>query len=551
MNRSKLPILLVLLLALLAAGFTRHWAAVARTRGTAPAVAHAGGAAGLSRMNSYALALLLGGLRGPLVMFLWPSSEEQKQEKNLEDFDTKIEWIRLLQAEFDTVHIFQIWNKAYNISVQMANLGNKYRTILDALEYAHNVDAERPNNINILTAIGQIYGEKLGNSAEKAYYRERLREESMARQDLVRVTLPADRRAELSELAIANGVSPRKLQFTTDDKSGAVSVTLPKPVVEAIRRKLEGPNVTFVDRPRLRQNRNDPAWRRTELDPLLDASGKILPEHASELQHLKPYEPFRYGVSPLALGYNYYKRSQVLQNVHNQKHAQLSELVVDSRPALGLKAWSEEEWERGRRAELEAFGQQVPTERVQMETPLADLKLDAAPVAQPPLDEAIYSYDRCALLTRDSIKEYRRHLEADKTNVTTYTSHIDGLLAQEALVSGDRDYLLALRAGPGSAERQNLVKSAAEHYRQSIHRNQLILLQYYVDDELVKRFYPSGLTKANIVEKNLSAEQVNQLYAAIRAAVPRQIDQYAYGEEFLEFSSYIHRAQSRLKNLGQ
>ena len=32
-------------------------------------------------MNSYALTLLLGGLRGPLVMFLWPSAEDQKSER--------------------------------------------------------------------------------------------------------------------------------------------------------------------------------------------------------------------------------------------------------------------------------------------------------------------------------------------------------------------------------------------------------------------------------------------------------------------------------------
>ena len=50
-------------------------------------------------------------------MILWTSSESQKNEKDLEGFDTKVEWIRLLQPEFDTVHVFQVWNKAYNISV--------------------------------------------------------------------------------------------------------------------------------------------------------------------------------------------------------------------------------------------------------------------------------------------------------------------------------------------------------------------------------------------------------------------------------------------------
>src|SRR5262245_46914305 len=109
MSRSRLSIVVVLLVSLLAQGAARQWASAERHSGRGAAtVAAASGAANLSRMNSYALALLLGGLRGPLVMFLWPSAEEQKNQKNLEDFDTKIEWIRLLQAEFDTVHIFQM-----------------------------------------------------------------------------------------------------------------------------------------------------------------------------------------------------------------------------------------------------------------------------------------------------------------------------------------------------------------------------------------------------------------------------------------------------------
>src|SRR5205814_10595167 len=140
-------------LALVATGFARSLADAKRTAG--PPLGSMGGGGGgsqLSRMNSFALALLLGGLRGPLVMILWTSSESQKTERNLEDFDTKVEWIRMLQPEFDTVHIFQMWNKAYNISVKMTSLSNKYATILDALEYAQKVDRERANNINIITA---------------------------------------------------------------------------------------------------------------------------------------------------------------------------------------------------------------------------------------------------------------------------------------------------------------------------------------------------------------------------------------------------------------
>ena len=149
MKRGRTTIIAVLIVALLATGAMQMLVQRQRTK------MHARGAAGqqsnssLSRMDSYALALLLGGLRGPLVMFLWTQSESQKGNRDLQGLDTQIEWIRLLQPEFDTVHLFQIWNKAYNLSVQMAALSNKYATILDAIDYARSVDSERPNNINI------------------------------------------------------------------------------------------------------------------------------------------------------------------------------------------------------------------------------------------------------------------------------------------------------------------------------------------------------------------------------------------------------------------
>jgi hypothetical protein len=564
MNRNRLPIIVVLVLSLAAAGFTRQLAALQRSRGVG--AAHQTGAAKLGQMNSYALALLLGGLRGPLVMFLWPSAETQKQEKNLADFDTKIEWIRLLQAEFDTVHIFQIWNKAYNISVQMSNLGNKYRTILDALEYAHSVDVERPGNINILTAIGGIYFDKLAGSAEKAYYRERVRDESMARRDMVRVTLPADRREQLVKLSIDAGLPARKLRIYTDDRTGEIWANVSKGIADAIKDGL-GPNAKYTDRPRQRIDRNDPTWRRTELDPILDAQGNVLPEYlaaknprrpgldpsaewndGSELQYLRQYEPFPYGVSPYALGYSYYKRSQVLQTVGKQKHAQLSDSVIDSRPALALKNWSEEEWERASRAEVEAFGKPVTSsERRALQAPTALIKLDEPIVHRHPLNEAIFEYGRAAKLAQDSIAEYERHLKNDAINVSTYLSHIDEMRGAAAYCSGNHDYLLAM-AEP--ARRQELARSAAEHYRAALRIYRTIVLTYYVTDGIVAQVYPKDVTRATIAQKNLSDEQLGSILASVRALLPPDLNQYESGEEMKEFLTYIDRAQARLNNLG-
>src|SRR5918993_5574477 len=180
----------------------------------------------------------------------------------------------MLQPEFDTVHIFQIWNKAYNISVQMASNANKYTTILDAIEYARSVDRERPNNINILYQIGSVYFDKLGGASEKQYYRKRVRDETMAR--------------------AAN------------------------------------PKV----------NRADPGWRPLKMDPMLDEKGNLLPDAKREVPHLEAFQPYPYGLSPQAIGYSYFKRAQELQD-NGQRHAQISDLVVDSRPGLSLRMWGE------------------------------------------------------------------------------------------------------------------------------------------------------------------------------------------------------------------
>ena len=205
---SRIGIVVVLILSLALAGSARMLAQGLRRGPNDVAEGAASGSTSLANMNSFALALLLGGLRGPLVMFLWINSENQKNEKDIEGFDTKVEWIRLLQPEFDTVHIFQVWNKAYNISVQMASNANKYATILDALDDAQKGEAQRPNNLNMLYQIGSIYMDKLGGSAEKNYYKQRILNETKPhamRQKLAK-TDPGYRRLELDPMLDANGM---------------------------------------------------------------------------------------------------------------------------------------------------------------------------------------------------------------------------------------------------------------------------------------------------------------------------------------------------------
>lgn len=295
-----------------------------RSRGRLVA-ASAANESSLSSMPSFATALLLGGLRGPLVMILWTSSENQKQQHDLQDFDTKVEWIRLLQPEFDTVHLFQIWNKAYNISVQMASLRNKYVTILDAIDYGQKVEKERPDDLNIITAVAMLYGDKLGTSQEHVYYRARIRRET---QTLIRITFPTARVDEFKSLAGKFGWSEKDSPLESDPRNQTEQVVIEPMIARQLQPVFTGSGVDYSPETRRESQQNDPSWRRVRLDPLLDENGRILPAllvpryprpadldasapwyDGSQLQFLKQYEPFPYGLSTLALAYNDYKRT--------------------------------------------------------------------------------------------------------------------------------------------------------------------------------------------------------------------------------------------------
>jgi hypothetical protein len=488
--------------ALIASGLARQ-TAMNHRRSTLDLAAGAGsgGRASLSAMNSYALALLLGGLRGPLVMFLWPSSETQKSERNLEDFDTKIEWIRLLQAEFDTVHIFQIWNKAYNISVQMANVGNKYATILDALDYAQKVDRERPDNVNILAAIGQIYFDKLGNSAEKKYYKQRLRAES----------LPHELRQKLS--------------------------------------------------------REDPGWRRLEHDAVLDADGNVLPAYlvpgslrltdeksgdtydGSQYQYLRKFGPYPYGLSPYAFGFNYYKRAQLLQEAGKQRHRQLSDLVIDSRPALSLKNWAEDEHQHARREEIAAVGSTIPllpdeTDDLDRPTQNMPLRQQVTPEQAARFQAAIFGYDLATRLIDAAEAEYQRHVIRYPTNLQLYRQHRDTLMGLRWMAQADRDFLKAILAGEDSGA---LRVASANAYARAIDAYNTIILRYYISEQLAGQLFPPGMTRDNLDQ---APPGLRQAIVARLISQMQQGENAEFGEDIAEYVRYIVRAESRLETLA-
>lgn len=530
----------------------------------------------VSRLNSFALGLLLGGLRGPMLMVLWTSSENQKTDRELEDFDTKVELIRLLQAEFDGVHLFQIWNKAYNISVQMANVPTKYTTILDAMDYAFNVDAERPDNINILASIAGLYFDKFGNAAEKGYFSPRLMDETMPAQDRVRVIFPAEKRELVLRQARLAGastyvLSPRELR---DDMSKRY-IQVRKPIADNLKARLNDPEITYELREVKPDVGQQVGMRRTEhVSVLYDASAgsateypdyRIKPEFltpregvnatgdggdGSQLPYLPRFEPYPYGVSPFALGYNYYKRSQYLQNERGARHAQLSDRVISSRAALSLKKWSEEDWRVARRAEIELFGKPVPSEDAELEAPTQGITLDQKLAMNPLLKEIIWRYENAARIADAAVQEYQFHLKSFLDDVRLYSNHAESSAAQAEMMRADAMYLKAMLAD--GAEKKRLAQQAATHYRNGANLYSRHILRYYLADEDAAGVLPPRVTRADVLDPTKVADAMLPLYMTkLRAKHAASGYQISNSEDFQEIDAYIQRANARLASVAK
>lgn len=562
------PTVVVLVVALLTASLTRVWAVrlqadAARTGPYAGGTGGDGqGAVSVGSLDSFFLALLLGGLRGPLVMFLWATVESQKNDRDLEDVDTMIEMIRLLQPEFDSVHIFMSWNKAYNISAQLASLPRKYAVIIDAVEYARRVDAARPNNINIQMILQQLYSHKLGSSAnDKNFYIRQVRADTKWRPGPTAPPRAGVPRQRLDPMLDQQGnllpelIAPRR----TRPNNLEARVLVLQPHVEGFAKAAAANGVALRPQMIVAAPSGDQVVTLGEPDARkMEAAFKPLGGVAyafsewndgSELQYLAPYQPFPGGLSPMALGYNYAKKAQVLLTVGKQKPGQLSAPVVDRQPATELMQWSEEEWTRARAMEMAAFDRAVPKERPDQEMATADVPM-GAPVALPQhLPAALHGYQLTARLARDARAEFDRHLgtaEHFASRFAEFGSNVDTLNATEQTALGDHDYLLALTTPPGPA-RDALLRSAATHYDAAVSRHRALNLRYFVPVELLNGVMPPGKTRLDLSQ--ISAEDpklLDEIYAKTMALLAAAGGEDLNAVERAESQPYQDRGLARL-----
>lgn len=579
MKRSRLAVVILLVAALLATAVARHLA-VGKRRTLVTKVA-GGDSQSLSRLSSFSLALLLGGLRGPLAMILWTSSEAQKSEKNLEDIDTKIELIRMLQAEFDSVHLFQIWNKGYNLSVQMANLPNKYATILDAIEYGRAAERERRDNINLLFAIGDLMFSKLGEAQEKNYYRTRVRDESLPTEPTVKIVFPSARRAELLRAARRVGLDSLRVPIRNEAQPGTLSTTVRKSFADRLEPLFAGQDVRYETRePRQAPAGNEGSLQQRRFPTVLGDDFRVLPallqprnprpadlppdqrfNNGAELQYAADFRDddgsawtFPYGMSPYALAYSYFKRAEFQQTIGQQRHLQLGSKVISARPALSLYKWTEDEWQRARRLEIEFLldteapaGDEIDREQITAGIP------PTTTFARTPLaDEALFSYDRAVQITRLARTAYLAHLRRFVEEEPTFRSHLDWMEGLGALNQADATYLRLLLAK--GDEKRPLARRARDEYEQAIGALIVSVLRYYVTDEAIIEIFPKNSNdpaRKHEIVAQLSIPERREIMAKLDARLRQDRYGLEQREEIIEFSHYISRAERRLAMLDE
>ena len=510
----------------------------------------------LANLDSFSLALLLGGLRGPLVMFLWTSSESQKGDKDLESFDTKVELIRLLQPEFVTVHLFQIWNKVYNISAQLASLSNKYAAILDGIDYAERTLDVLPDDINMVSAIGGVYTEKLGGSSEKDYYRPRVRNETLP---IYKVTFPASRIEQLKKAIADAGLELSKVRIN-QGADGTASALIDKLAGDRVLALFKGADIQVKAVPRQSLRVEARGGRRTEMDTLVNADGYILPEYlkpthmpapgavdndGSELQYLAQFQPYPYGISPIALGYNYYKRAQMLQRVGLQKHVQLSSLVVDHQPALTLKAWSDEEWDRGRLLEQNGLPAIANADKLPRELRTSNIAPDARIVDRAAIDQAIFSYFQASRVAEAGVIELNEHIAHFPTNIQNFNSNLDTVKATIFLTRADAEYLQAMIAQTPEKRKTSLDQGKADYIEASKWFH-ILILKYYIDpgDAAVIKYSRTA------IDEKMTFAELGDLLARVRAYLNVKYKDPNTNLAVLDLREYeenIRRIDDRLK----
>ena len=560
-SRGSIPIVGLLVGGLVLAGGGRALSSLARDKAQPDAlreVAGDGQKDELGRLDSFALALLLGGLRGPLVMALWSTSDTQRGLGDLDALQTKIELIRLLQPQFDSVHVYQIHNRAYNLSVARANLPSKYEEILGAIKYGNEVLEERPYNINIESQLGKVFSRKLGGSVEMDYFVDRVYEETKPREPRVRVSFPNALESDVRVASRKVGIPTGRLTFRDGD-DGQRTLIVSETEANELSASFPGGELT------LEALQESPAVlaATVRLPSMLDEGGNLLPEltkptrnppegakpgeylDGSQIQFLEEFAPYPEGLSPHALAYEHFRRALVLQEFGGQQHAESTEATLAADPGRALREWAIEAFEIGRKREVEAFGFVAPPRtrdggtQASVEMQTAKMSPDSPLESRQLAEQALQFYARSSQVGAAAIDWLTRHIERYPASENNLGSSIDRLRDLSVLQAADALYL-SFVLDPADPTK---LREAADLYRQADGQMLDYVLRYHDDIKAI----PQGMSKSQMMSVDRATKEA--IYANLRnlrRMTARDPSLYQHVRAFDEFEGFRSRIAMRL-----
>src|SRR6478735_6086502 len=119
---------------------------------------------GDKELGGAAVQLLLTGSRGLAVSALWLSAIEKQKKQEWNELDIAVDSITKLQPHFTAPWMFQSWNLAYNVSVEMDRLNDMYFYIARGISVIAEGEHVNRNNPDLRYNLGFYYQNKFGVS---------------------------------------------------------------------------------------------------------------------------------------------------------------------------------------------------------------------------------------------------------------------------------------------------------------------------------------------------------------------------------------------------
>jgi hypothetical protein len=121
--------------------------------------------------TSSTMVLVLGGMRGIAVNFLWSQALELQKNQDWYAYEPIVESIIKLQPHFVRVWTFQGWNLAYNITADWDQVEDKYYWIKHGIKFLRRGTAVNDDSPELRWDVGWTYFHKIGKADEAVLLR--------------------------------------------------------------------------------------------------------------------------------------------------------------------------------------------------------------------------------------------------------------------------------------------------------------------------------------------------------------------------------------------